>query len=144
MKTPNPSVDPGAAPALLDRAVALWRKAQVLHEVPSWKGQPEARALAERIAASHAASESALAALLLDSNQLVVAYALLTLELMRSPVLRDLPSELLQRRSNITIVSGSVKTGMDLGGLARQIQKRARARADVQPTPLVSAGQDRT
>jgi len=109
-----------------------WRKAQVLYETPSWKGQPEARAIAEQIAGSHPECEPALASLIQDSSQLVAAYALLTLELMKSPVLQNIPPDVLQRRSKVTLVCGSVKTTMDLGGLARQIQKRAGERSSVQ------------
>ena len=66
--------------------------------------------------------------MLLQPNQLVTAYALLTLELMNSGKLGELPAALLADRSNVTLVLGSVKNGMDLGGLARQIQKRAKTR----------------
>jgi hypothetical protein len=128
MPTPTPSDNSIQECELLDRAIGAWQKAQVLHDAPSWKGQPEARAIAEQLAASHPECESALASLLFDSRQLVVGYALLTLELMKSPSLQKLPSELLQRRSNITLVCGSIKTAMDIGGLARQVQKRAKVR----------------
>jgi hypothetical protein len=111
--------------AYLDTAFALWRKAQVVHQAPSWDGKPEARALAEEIAASHPECEAHLAAALTNESALVVAYALLSLELMNSRLLQSLPEALLQRRSNITLVTGSFKNGMDLGGLARQLQNRA-------------------
>lgn len=133
MQTPVPSPEHAVQDCeLLNRAIVVWRKAQVLYETPSWKGQPEARAIAEQIAGSHPECEPALASLILDGSQLVAAYALLTLELMRSPVLQNIPLEVLQQRSNVTLVCGSVKTSMDLGGWARQIQKRARERTPVQ------------
>jgi hypothetical protein len=56
---------------------------------------------------------------------LVVAYALQTLELMGSPALPELPDELLERRQQVTFICGSFKNSMDLGGLARQLRKRA-------------------
>jgi hypothetical protein len=46
---------------------------------------------------------------------------------MRSATLQNLPPELLERRSNIKLMTGSIANAMDLGGLARQIQKRAKA-----------------
>ncbi len=110
---------------ILERAFPLWRKAQVVHEGLAWEGKPEARAIAEEIAASHPECEAALVAALDNENSLVVAYALLCLELMHSIALQSLPEQLLQCRSNITLVMGSFHNGMDLGGLARQIQKRA-------------------
>jgi hypothetical protein len=69
-----------------------------------------------------------LLALLSSPNQLLVAYALQTLELMGSPALADLPDELLERRQQVTFQCGSFRNSMDLGGLARQIRKRARER----------------
>jgi hypothetical protein len=112
--------------ALLDSAVRIWRKAQIVHQSPSWENRPEARAIAEEIA-RHPEYESALFDLLADSNQLVVAFSLITLEMMGSSRLRELPIELLENRSNITLLFGSFVNKMDLGGLARQIQKRAAA-----------------
>ena len=138
MQTPIPAQTASQGCELVDRTIAVWRKAQVLHEGPSWNGVPEARAIAEQIAAAHPECEPALASLLLDSCQLVAAYALLTLELMRSPLLKNLPSEVLQRRSNVTSVTGSFKTTMDLGGFARQVQKRALGRSIDQPTAPVT------
>lgn len=118
------SQEPPQDGALLDGAVRIWRKAQIVHQSPSWENRPEARAIAEEIA-RHPEYESALFDLLTDSNQLVVAYSLMTLELMSSSRLRELPAELLTNRANITIIMGSFANKMDLGGLARQIQKRA-------------------
>jgi hypothetical protein len=123
---------------LVDRAVALWRKAQVLYEASSWEGRPEARATAEQIAASHPECEPLLASLLFDNSQLVAAYALLTLERMRSSVLQDLPSAVLESRSNVALVYSGIKTSMELGILARQVQERARKRASDRPTSVES------
>jgi len=138
MQPPTPVDRSSQECHLLDRAVALWRKAQVLYETSSWEGQPEARAIAEEIADSHPECELLLATLLLDSNQLVAAYALLTLELMRSSILQDLPSAVLERRSIVTLAYSGIKTSMELGALARQGQKRARKRASERPTSVVS------
>ena len=57
---------------------------------------------------------------------MVAAYALKALELMSSPALAELPDELLERRQQVTLICGSFKNAMDLGGLARQIRKRMR------------------
>jgi hypothetical protein len=78
--------------------------------------------------ANHPECEDALFELLTNPSQLVVAYSLITLELMRSNKLAELPAELLTNRSKITLSLGSFRNSMDLGGLARQIQKRAKAR----------------
>jgi hypothetical protein len=132
---PPPTLEARSTQArdLVDYAAGLWRKAQVLYETASWEGQPEARAIAEQIAASHPECEPLLVSLLLDSSQLIAAYALLTLELMGSPSLQNLPPVLLERRSNVTLIYSGIKTSMDLGGLARQVQKRARHRSSERP-----------
>jgi hypothetical protein len=90
-------------------------------------------AIAEELAASHSECGPALASLLLDASQLVAAYALQTLELMESPLLRDIPPEVLQRRSRVTITTGSIHMTTELGWLARRAQRRARARAGIPP-----------
>jgi len=115
------------ASALLDAAASVWAKAQIVHESPSWEGHPPARALVEQIAQLPECHDGLLA-LLSSPNQLLVAYALQTLELMGSPALADLPDELLERRQQVTFQCGSFRNSMDLGGLARQIRKRARER----------------
>lgn len=112
---------------VLRQAVAAWRRAQVVHQTPSWEGQPEARAAAEKIAL-HGRFESPLLGLLANSNQLVVAYALIALELMGSDRLASLPETLLANRSNLTLQFGSIRNAMDLGGFARQVRKRARVK----------------
>jgi hypothetical protein len=55
---------------LLQRAITLWRKAQVLYQGCSWEGRPEALAVAKQIAAGNPECEPLLSALLLDRNQL--------------------------------------------------------------------------
>ena len=125
--------DPGRRPELLDHAIDIWRKAQILHDRRSCQGEPKSTAIAEEIAESHPELEAPLASLLLDPSQLVAAHALWTLELMRSPLLENLPPEVLQNRSRVTLITGSLKTSTDLGSLARQAQRRARARAGVTP-----------
>jgi hypothetical protein len=69
--------------------------------------------------------EGLLVELLSDPSQIVVAHALLTLEMLSSKHLQHLSGELLARKSKLTLDFGSIRTSMDLGGLARQIQKRA-------------------
>jgi hypothetical protein len=115
----------GDAEALLADAARIWAKAQVVHEGPSWQGQPPARALVEQIAARPDCHDGLLA-LLGSPSQLVVAHALQALELLGSKALAALPDELCGRREQVTFQCGSFRTGMDLGGYARQIRKRAR------------------
>ena len=110
---------------LLDRAVKVWRKAQIVYLTHPRLGRAEARVLVEELA-RHPEYESSLVDLLAAPSQLVVAYSLMTLELMGSRRLRSLPSDLLTNRSNITLSLGSFRNGMDLGSLARQVQKRAK------------------
>jgi hypothetical protein len=114
------------AVATVERAVGLWRKAQVVYEGPTRLGFPEPLEAVFEIARDHPGCHDHLVELLTSDSQLVVAYALLTLQAMASDVLRNLPQELLVRRENITISMGSFKTSMDIGGMARQVQKRAR------------------
>jgi hypothetical protein len=133
MQGRTPVDGPSQRPELLERAVAIWRKAQVLFENCSWEGEPKAVAIAEQIAESHPEYEADLAALLLDPSQLVAAYALRTLERMRSPLLENIPSEVLQRRSRVTSSSGSIQDTKELGWLARRAQRRARERAGLPP-----------
>lgn len=113
--------------AMLEEAARVWAIANVVYESLTWDGQPVARALVEQIA-QLPECHNGLVALLSSPNQLVVAYALQTLELMGSPVLAELPDELLERRQKVTLQCGSFRNSMDLGGLARQIRKRARGR----------------
>jgi hypothetical protein len=107
------------------QVVAVWAQAQVVSQTPSWQGQPAPRAIAEEIA-RHPECESFLWDLLGDTNQLVVAYALLALELMGSTRLTALPQSLLDNRSSISLQFGSIRNGTDLGSFARQIQKGAK------------------
>src|SRR5438876_5889367 len=104
------------ASALLAEAAQVWAKAQVVYESPSWEGHPRARALVEQIAQVPECHDGLLA-FLSSPSQLVVAYALLTLESMNSPALAELPDELLEGRQQVTSLCGSFKNSMDLGGL---------------------------
>lgn len=115
------------ASVLLEEATRIWMNAQIVYESPSWEGHPPARALVEQLARLPQCHDG-LVALLSSANQLVVAYALQTLELMESSVLTELPDEVLERRQKATFQCGSFKNSMDLGGFARQIRKRARER----------------
>jgi len=116
------------AAAKLERAVDLWRKAQVVHEGPSRLGFPEPLEAVFEVARDCPDCHDDLVRLLASESQLVVAYALLTLQMMGSGVLEDLPEDLLGRREKVTTDIGSFRSSMDLGGLARQVQKRARQR----------------
>jgi hypothetical protein len=129
MNTEPPADDQAADQALVERAVSVWVKAQVVHQEPAWEGRPQARAVAEELA-RRPDCEPLLLGLLGHGSQLVVAYALLTLELMGSPALRSLPAPLLERSSRVKLVMGSFGNGMTVGDLARQVQKRASERHD--------------
>ena len=118
----QPAFDPSAR--ALAHALRLWRRSQIVYESPAWQGEPEPRGAAEAIAAAHPELHDSLVALLDDPNQLVAAYALITLELMRSSILGRLSESLLQRRDKVTCVMGSFSQPMDLGGFARRIRKK--------------------
>jgi hypothetical protein len=115
------------ASAVLDHAARVWAKAQLVWEEPSWEGHPEARAVAEEVAAGSLEWQEALVGLLSSPNQLVVAYALLTLEMMGSLALAELPEELMSRRGSVTFQFGSFRNAMSIGDYAGQLRKRARA-----------------
>lgn len=114
-----------SASTFLEEAARAWAKAQLVHEAPSWDGEPASRRFVEQ-AASVPGCHDGLVSLLSSPNQVVVVHALQALELMGSQVLRDLPDELCNRRQNVTFQSGSFRTSMDLGGYARRVRERAR------------------
>ena len=116
------------ASAVLDHAARVWAKAQLVWEEPSWEGQPEARAVAEKVAAGPLEWQEALVGLLSSPNQLIVAYALLTLEMMGSLALAELPEELMSRPGRVTFQCGSFRNAMSIGDYARQLRKQARQR----------------
>jgi hypothetical protein len=111
-----------------EHAADIWRKAQVVYEGPTRLGIPEPLEAVFDIASGHPNCVDELVNLLRSDSQLVIAYALLTLQAMGCGILENLPQELLDRREKVTIHTGSFQSSMDLGGLARQIQKRARQR----------------
>jgi hypothetical protein len=113
---------------VLGRAVESWKKAQLLDLSPTWKGEPEATYYAERVA-KETILEVRLLELLQNNNQLVVAHSLHALELMQSSVLLELSKELLARRDKLTLHMGSFRWNSDLGGYAREIQKRCKSKA---------------
>ena len=109
----------------LQEAVEVWRRAQVVQLTPSWRGEPLPSALIELVA-QRPELEASLVALLSETSQLVVAYALVTLDRMSSAALENLPEALLSRHDKIAVINGSFSNTMELGGLARQISKRSR------------------
>jgi hypothetical protein len=115
-RTPVPQNDP------LEDAVAAWTKAQILFDSPSWNGKPAGRNFAEMLS-ERRDLEPQLCNLLNHEDQLVVAYAILTLELMGSRVVGDLPKELLVRNEKVTVIMGSFGDKMELGAFARHRQK---------------------
>lgn len=116
------------ASTILEGAIGLWRHAQVVHAGPTRLGCPEPLEAVFQIAKDHPECHDGLIQLLSSDNQLVAAYALLTLQAMGSRMLENLPQELSERREKITIDIGSFRKSMDLGGLFRQVQKRAKQR----------------
>lgn len=87
-------------------------------------GRPGAQAALENIAARPKDFHDLLVASLSHPSQIVVGYCLLALDQMQSTALRNLPPELLTRRDQISIHLGSFRQSMDLGGLARQLNKK--------------------
>ena len=67
---------------LIKHAVNIWAKAQFLYDGPSWKEQPEALAIQEKILAEPRAYHDLLVDLLAHENHLVIAYSIKTLEKM--------------------------------------------------------------
>ena len=121
---------------ILDRAVGLWEKAQVLYATPTQSPElPAPLAVAQRIAGEYPQFHDALVSLLSSPQQLVVAYALMTLRMMNSPILAEVSDELLNRREKVTIAAGCFVNSMDLGGLARQYRKEAIRRAAANRSP---------
>jgi hypothetical protein len=105
-------------------AQKAWTSAQVLYRSPAWSGEPKARHVLEEITLSSEA-ESLFWTGLSSEFPLVVGYCLLGLELIGSTKLGILPAQLLDRRDKVTIREGSFSTSTDLGGLARQLKKKA-------------------
>jgi|SRR6478736_995341 len=104
-------------------AVTEWRKAQVLYFTPAWRGRPQGRHFSETLSLRRDL-EAKLVEHLFDENQLVVAYSLLTLDLMGSDAIGKLPKTLLERREKVTTRAGSFSETFELGALASHIQKR--------------------
>jgi len=100
-------------------ALRVWERAQVIQNGPA--RLTEAAAFVESIAARPAEFEPLVIEALASPNQLIVAYCLVTLDRMRSGALQHLPAELLERRQQIILQSGSFSTSMELGGLAAQL-----------------------
>ena len=86
----SPSNPPDNA-SLLRRAVLLWQQAPCVQQTPATDGHPVESALVEQLAAASPDCEPLLIELLEHESPVVVAYALLTLELRDSHALRQLP-----------------------------------------------------
>jgi hypothetical protein len=117
------SVPSGSEDHIFARAVKQWGRAQILFDSPAWNGEPVARHLAEILKDRHDL-EIRLIELLNHKNQLVVAYSLLTLQMMDSAGLENLHADLLQREGKIFRVRGCFADKIELGALARQVQKQ--------------------
>jgi hypothetical protein len=109
---------------LFERALVLWSKPQMIRESRSWKGQPEARALCEILAERISESEPLLYSGLSHSNQHMVAYCLLSLDLGSSPRLCDLPEGLDSDKRHVSMIFGSFINQMQIGDLARKLRKK--------------------
>ena len=112
---------------ILKRAIEEWCNAQVLFNCPTWRGQPVARHLVEQLR-HHPEIDEELIMLLSHKCQLVVAYSLVTLDMMDSPAVGNLPVELLARTEKITEVTGSFREKMELGAFARRTERFWRQR----------------
>jgi len=121
------NIDPNSEEDVLALAVDAWSKAQIVACRSAWKGHPLGAHFSE-VLSQRPDLEDRLIVLLKSEHQLVVAYALLTLELMKSPALGCLPEELLTRKEKVTIVTGSFADKMELGAFARHIQKKWRTK----------------
>jgi hypothetical protein len=99
---------------ILDRVARSWGKAPVLHTGPPFAGFPEPLELAQRIAAEYPRFHDGLVALLSSSDKRVAGYALLTLRPMGSPVLPNLPEELLSGEDQVLIARGCFLNSLDL------------------------------
>lgn len=113
---------------LFERALALWPRAQVVFEGPSWEGKPEAAALTEAIAEHGSELEAQLIANVNHPNHLIAAYCLVTLERIKSNALRSLPAALLERTEKVTWRLGSFSQMTELGAYARHKRKVALTR----------------
>ena len=111
---------------LLDAAVQIWRKAQVVYN-PS-RGETPSEATVRAIAEEIDKYRERLVKCLSDDSQLVAAYALLVLRKVNDPALNELPTELLTRHEKITVSFGSFRQNMELGAFARMLRKEARRR----------------
>ena len=112
---------------LVAEAAVVWSQAERVYLAPP-KGDSDAWNAVERLAGKKACKqvESLLIDLLSHPNQLVVAYALFTLELMKSAACGSLPAQLLERKEKISVLMGCFLNKMELGAFARQVQKRNR------------------
>jgi hypothetical protein len=118
----------GGRTDLLDAAVQIWRKAQIVCN-PSRAGSPS-EAMVGTIANQVGKYRERLVQCLSHESQLVAAYALV-FEKTNDPVLSELSTEVLNRHDKITIVRGSFSEKMELGAFARMLQKEARRRQAV-------------
>ena len=113
--------------SLVDRAIKVWKKAQVIRTDPTFRGEPEPAFLSESLEKLGSRAEEPLTQLLYHEHPLVCAYALWTLFKVGSPVFDWLPDELMKRKERVTIRSGSFSTRNNLGGWAAHLRKRFRS-----------------
>ena len=110
---------------ILDRAIRSWEEAGVAFLYPVL-GEPEQYELSRRIAEDYPGYfDDELFALLSSPNPVVVAQALATLGWMKSPVLAELPKQLLLDERRVSI-AGCLLASKSLGGIARQCAKQTR------------------
>lgn len=113
-------------PDELEEIVRTWSKAQVMYDVPSFEGVPRARYLAESTAASRPDLKEALLDLSTHENQLVAAYAILTLRLMDPESLALVPESVGSRKDRVTLQQGSFRLTTNLGDWLRRMRRIAR------------------
>jgi hypothetical protein len=129
MKPDETSVNDGK-PDLLDAAVQMWSKAQVVHN--PGRTETPSEAMVRTIADEIEKYRERLVGCLSHESQLVAAYALLVLSKVNDPALNELPTELLTCHEKITVRSGSFSHKMELGAFARMLRKEAwRRRRDM-------------
>lgn len=74
-----------------------------------------------KVANEHPELEEKMFKALANNNRFLVARCLVALEAMKSPRLRALPAELLERNDRITVIQGSFALDYTVARLAREI-----------------------
>jgi hypothetical protein len=122
-------------------ATAAWQRAQILETSPSWEGFPEHSSWVDCFAElTDPKIDLHLLHLASDERILVSAYAIQTLFRRMSPLLLDLPAELICRDGHLTLQRGSFREKMLYRDFVKSIVKRSKN----QRTEQDSTGQPAT